>query len=63
MPVPCPACDRPTPRLLGESSKGAVVNYYRCDCGHVWTATKTDGSFCRHVTPLTRVEKKSTRSG
>ena len=41
MPVqPCPACNRPTPRLLDFTSQLASVNYYQCDwCTHIWTAS------------------------
>ena len=53
MPVtPCPSCGRPTPRLLDFTSQYARVNFYRCDCGHIWTTDKTDGSIVRHITPL-----------
>jgi hypothetical protein len=55
---PCPACDRPTARQLGDASKNAVVNYYVCGiCGHVWTTDKNTGALVRHITPLTK--KKS----
>ena len=52
MPVqPCPACNRPTPRLLDFTSQLASVNYYQCDwCTHIWTASKEDGSLVTHVT-------------
>jgi len=56
--LPCPACAKPTPRLLDESSKEAVVNYYRCECGHIWTISKTTGKLVAHVTPLTKAAKK-----
>src|SRR5262245_2454621 len=57
MPIqPCPACGRPTPRLLEEVSRHAIVKYYRCDsCGHVWTVHNTTGAV-HHVTPLGREE-------
>src|SRR5687768_8569337 len=55
----CPVCTKPTPRLLEESSKGAVVNYYRCRCGHIWTVSKRDGSLVSHVTPLPSSRKPS----
>ena len=51
----CPACDRPTARLLDETSKSAFVDYFICNaCGHVWTTSKQNGSLVHHVTPLTR---------
>ena len=54
-PVPiqqCPACGRPTPRLLERLSIDSFVNYYRCECGHVWTTSKTDALVVRHITSL-----------
>ena len=56
MPIqPCPACDKPTARLLDDASKLAVVNYYRCEgCGHVWTTHRDNGHILHHVTPLTK---------
>ena len=56
--LPCPACAKPTPRLLDESSKGATVNYYRCECGHIWTISKATGKLVSHVTPLTTNKKQ-----
>ena len=51
---PCPACNKPTARLLDGTSKDAVVNYYICGpCGHVWTTDKHSGAIVRHVTSLT----------
>ena len=59
---PCPACDRPTARLLDDTSKGAEVNYYTCDpCGHVWTTDKDTGAILRHVTPLTATTRRLVR--
>jgi hypothetical protein len=56
--LPCPSCDKPTPRLLDTSSKDAAVNYYRCDhCGHVWTIDKDTGLLIKHVTPLTSTKR------
>jgi uncharacterized Zn finger protein len=54
MPVqPCPACHEQTPRHLDETSKQAVVHYYRClSCGHVWTVNKDNPSIVANVTPL-----------
>lgn len=42
MPIrPCPKCQQRTPRWLEESSKDALVNYYRCErCANVWTVPK-----------------------
>jgi hypothetical protein len=42
MPIrPCPVCQQPTVRWLEETSKDAVVNYYRCSrCNNVWTIPK-----------------------
>jgi len=38
---PCPTCGEQAPRLLEESSRDAVVNYYRCEhCGTVWNKPK-----------------------
>lgn len=38
---PCPHCRNATPRLLGESSAGAIVWYVRCEqCGHVFAVRK-----------------------
>jgi uncharacterized Zn finger protein len=38
---PCPTCGLEAPRLLEESSRDAVVNYYRCEhCGTVWNKPK-----------------------
>ena len=38
----CPVCKCPG-RLLADSSKNALVEYFRCDpCGHVWTHKKFD---------------------
>ena len=48
----CPVCGRQAPLQLEESSKQARLYYYRCGCGHIWTTSKKDGSFVRHVTPL-----------
>ena len=54
---PCPQCHTPTTlslepivrllepsvRLLEDSSKDALVNYFRCErCGCVWTVPKSD---------------------
>ena len=50
----CPACGKLTARLLEESSKDAHANYYRCDCGHIWSIDKHTGKLVAHVTPLTR---------
>jgi hypothetical protein len=48
----CPACGQLNPRRrLDFSSDGADVNYYRCDCGHIWTVNKGTGQVT-HVTPL-----------
>jgi len=44
--------------LLDESSKGATVNYYRCECGHIWTISKATGKLVSHVTPLTTNKKQ-----
>jgi len=49
---PCPACRDPTPRRLDFTSDTATVNYYRCQCGHIWTASKKDGAIVHNVTPL-----------
>jgi len=57
--LPCPACGKLAAKLLEESSKEALVSYYRCDCGHVWTASKETGKLVRHVTPLTRTPPAS----
>jgi hypothetical protein len=42
MPIrPCPVCQQPTVCWLEESSKHALVNYYRCSrCNNVWTIQK-----------------------
>ena len=38
----CPKCNEPG-RLLDDSSKDAIVYYYRCDaCRHVWSQRKQD---------------------
>ena len=38
----CPVC-RVQGRLLEDTSKGALVEYYRCDkCGRIWTHRKAD---------------------
>jgi hypothetical protein len=38
----CPVCHR-VGRLLEDSSRNAVVEYYRCDpCGQVWSHRKAD---------------------
>jgi len=50
--LPCPACARPTPRLLDETSKDTLVNYYRCECGHIFTISKATGKLVSHVSPL-----------
>jgi lysyl-tRNA synthetase class I len=50
----CPACQKHSPTLLEETSKDTMVNYYRCDCGHIWTVSKRSGKLVAHVTPLTR---------
>jgi hypothetical protein len=41
-------------RWLRELSKGAYVNYYRCEsCAHVWDVPKDDPYAApHHVTPL-----------
>ena len=61
MPIqPCPACSKPTPKFLDETSRHAHVNYYRCDCGHIWTINKRDPSLVTHITrlPEKQPEKK-----
>jgi transposase-like protein len=54
----CPRCTSQG-RLLVESSKDAVVDYFRCDrCGHVWNRDKKNPNApTRDVT--IRVTKKS----
>jgi uncharacterized Zn finger protein len=54
----CPRCASQG-RLLVESSKDAVVDYFRCDrCGHVWNRDKKNPNApTRDVT--IRVTKKS----
>ena len=48
---PCPACGRPDPRHLKESSVGATCDYYRCEvCGHVWALFRNGR--IHHVTAL-----------
>ena len=38
----CPVC-RVQSRLLEDTSKEALVEYYRCDkCGRIWTHRKAD---------------------
>ena len=38
----CPQCQFAPPQWLPETSKDAVVNYYRCEaCGHVWHVRKS----------------------
>ena len=38
----CPVCSCPG-KLLPDSSKDALVEYFRCDpCGQVWTHKKFD---------------------
>jgi uncharacterized Zn finger protein len=38
---PCPICGEAAQRLLEDSSRGALVNYYRCDwCATVWNKPK-----------------------
>ena len=53
-PTRCPACPSHAPPVfLAVTSSDAFVNYHRCpDCGHVWSTTKDDGAFLKHVTPL-----------
>jgi hypothetical protein len=37
----CPHCCHPTPRLLGDSSAGTHVWYFRCEqCGHVFSVPR-----------------------
>jgi hypothetical protein len=50
----CPSCGGIFVRWLGELSKGAYVNYYRCEsCAHVWDVPKDDPYAApHHVTPL-----------
>jgi hypothetical protein len=49
----CPACGQSVSGPLSNSSRDAVVDYYRCDrCAHVWTTTKDGLSIVKHVTPL-----------
>ena len=39
---PCPNCGK-TGRFLVETSKDAIVDYYRCDgCGAVWLLDRSD---------------------
>ena len=38
--------------MLDHGSRAAAVNYYRCDCGHVWTASKETDKVVTHITPL-----------
>jgi Zn-finger nucleic acid-binding protein len=47
----CPFC-RVQGRLLEDTSKEALVEYYRCDkCGRIWTHRKADpNSPEKHVT-------------
>lgn len=48
----CPNC-RVRGRLLEQTSKDALVEYYRCDkCGHVWTHDKRDPERIEHITEL-----------
>ena len=38
----CPQCHFAPPQWLSETSKEAVVDYYRCEaCGHVWHVPKS----------------------
>jgi uncharacterized Zn finger protein len=55
----CPTCGEQTPRLLEESSRDAVVNYYRCQhCGTVWNKPKdADGPIRIVVTYPTELPK------
>ena len=48
----CPSCDATTSTMLDHLSEGAVENYYRCDCGHIWATSKRDGSVVTHALPL-----------
>jgi uncharacterized Zn finger protein len=45
----CPKCDCDG-RWLEYVSRGADVNYYRCECGHVWTISKDGRRREREVT-------------
>jgi len=57
--LPCPACGKATPRLLEENNEDARANYYRCDCGHIWSIHKQTGKLIAHVTPLTRTPRSN----
>ena len=53
MTIPtCPVCLGTAVAFLATPSDRSVVDYYRCACGHVWTADKVDQSVVTHVTPL-----------
>ena len=53
MTIPtCPVCLGTAVAFLATPSDRSVVDYYRCACGHVWTADKVDQSVVTHVTRL-----------
>ena len=53
MTIPtCPVCLGTAVALLATPSDYSLVDYYRCGCGHVWTADKANQSVVTHVTPL-----------
>ena len=56
---PCPACGHQEPRHLKQTSVDAPVNYYRCECGHVWAADKEDPSIVTHLMPFLKKDRKA----
>lgn len=56
----CPACARRSAQVLPFPSDLAAVDYYRCECGHVWNVDKADPTRINHVTTL---RHRGTRCG
>jgi hypothetical protein len=50
-PRSCPNCSHDG-RWLEHPSAGAYVDYYRCDCGHVWVVSKNSTHEQHDITPL-----------
>ena len=61
---PCPTCQtqtvpwlEPEVRLLENTSKDALVNYYRCDvCWCVWTVPKSDPDAAPKILTVVKID-------
>jgi hypothetical protein len=58
MPLPgCPSCGQATTRHLSAPSKDAPVDFFACQCGHVWRVSNDDPTLITHITPLKKSDK------